>query len=164
MGRRLRAEGESVLPLLLLDPPERALPVSAEKMTDDGLLARLKRRQESGAISAPIDDPVYAGAAVRAARAFEHAIRAHEVQPYEGPVCILSSHERLAGIDSSRLKKIFPGRVERFEVGRTHPDVLDPHNRAFAKALERCLSVIHEYADDPRLPHLARADSPNAFP
>ena len=164
MGRRLRAEGESVLPLLLLDPPERAFPVSAEKMTDDGLLARLKRRQESGAISAPIDDPVYAGAAVRAARAFEHAIRAHEVQPYEGPVCILSSHERLAGIDSSRLKKIFPGRVERFEVGRTHPEVLDPHNRAFAKALERCLSVIHEYADDPRLPHLARADSPNAIP
>jgi len=164
MARRLRAEGESVLPLLLLDPPERAFPVSAEKMTDDGLLARLKRRQKSGAISAPIDDPVHAGAAVRAARALEHAIRAHSVEPYEGPVCILSSHERLAGIDSSRLKEIFPGRVERFEVGRTHPEVLDPHNRAFAEALERCLSVIHEYAADPRLARLGREDSPNAIP
>src|SRR5437870_11739675 len=132
-------------------------------MTYDGLLARLKRRQESGAISAPIDDRVYAGAAVRAARAFEHAIRAHEVQPYEGPVCILSSHERLAGIDSSRLKKIFPGRGERFEVGRTHSEVLDPHNRAFANALERGLSAIHEYANDPRPPHLARAEPSHAL-
>jgi amino acid adenylation domain-containing protein len=164
MARRLRAEGECVLPLLLLDPPERPFPVREEELTDERLLARLKRRQEAGRINASIDDPAHAQAAVRASRAFEHAIRAHEVQPYEGPVCILSSHERMAGIDSSRLKKIFRGRVERFEVGRTHPEMLDPHNRAFAVALERCLSVIHEYADDPRLPHLARADSPNAIP
>jgi thioesterase domain-containing protein len=164
MARRLRAEGECVLPLLLLDPPERPFPVREEELTDERLLARLKRRQQAGRINASIDDPAHAQAAVRASRAFERAIRAHEVQPYEGPVCILSSHERMAGIDPSRLKKIFPGRVERFEVGRTHPDVLDPHNRAFAKALERCLSVIHEYADDPRLPHLARANSPNAIP
>ena len=164
MARRLRAEGESVLPLLLLDPPERAFPVAAEEMTDEGLLARLKRRGQSGQISAPIDDPAHAQAAVRASRAFEHAIRVHEVQPYDGPVCMLSSHERMGGIDSSRLKKVFPGRVERFEVGRTHPEVLDPHNRAFAEALERCLSVIHEYAADPRLAHLPRADSPNAIP
>jgi hypothetical protein len=160
----LRAEGECVLPLLLLDPPERPFPVREQELTDERLLARLKRRQEAGRINASIDDPAHAQAAVRASRAFERAIRAHEVQPYEGPVCILSSHERMAGIDSSRLKKIFPGRVERFEVGRTHPEVLDPHNRAFAVALERCLSVIHEYADDPRLPDLPRADSPNAIP
>jgi len=164
MARRLRAEGESVLPLLLLDPPERAFPVAAEKVTDEGLLARLKLRRQSGRISAPIDDPAHAQAAVRASRAFEHAIRVHQVQPYDGPVCLLSSHERMGRIDSSRLRRTFTGPVERFEVGRTHPEVLDPHNRAFAKALERCLSVIHEYAADPRLDDLARADSPNAIP
>ena len=147
MARRLRAEGESVLPLLLLDPPERAFAVAAEKMTDEGLLARLKRRQEAGRINTSVDDPAHAQAALRASRAFEHAIRVHQVQPYDGPVCMLSSHERMGGIDSSRLKKTFTGPVERFEVGRTHPEVLDPHNPAFAKALERCLSVIHEYAE-----------------
>jgi hypothetical protein len=66
----------------------------------------------------------------------------------------------MAGVDLSRLKKIFPGRVERFEVGRTHPEVFDPHNRAFAVALERCLSVIYEYADEPRRQAAAQALPP----
>jgi amino acid adenylation domain-containing protein len=144
IARRLREAGEFVLPLLLLDPPIRPFAISDTQVTDERLLSRLKWRQRLGRISAPLDDPAYASASVRAARAFEHAIRTHEPQPYDGPVCLLSTRERMHGIDSSRLRKVFTGRIERFEVARTHEELLDVHNLAFAEALARCLSIIHE--------------------
>jgi amino acid adenylation domain-containing protein len=146
MARMLRDAGEPVLPLLLLDPPERPFPMADSRMTKRGLLARLKLRQALGRIDAPIDDPVYARASVRVARALERAIRTHRAQPYDGPVCMLCSHDRMATIEPSRLTAAFTGRVERFDVARTHVESLDPHNPAVAKALARCLSIIHESA------------------
>jgi amino acid adenylation domain-containing protein len=146
MARTLRDAGEPVLPLLLIDPPERPFPMADSRMTERELLARLKRRQALGRIDAPIDDPVYARASVRVARALEHAIRTHQAQPYDGPVCMLCSHDRMATIEPSRLTEAFTGRVERFDVARTHVESLDPGNPAVAKALARCLSIIHESA------------------
>jgi thioesterase domain-containing protein len=146
MARMLRDAGEAVLPLLLLDPPERPFPMADSRMTEQGLQARLGLRQALGRIDAPIVDAVYARASVRAARAFEHAIRTHHAQPYDGPVCMLCSHDRMATIEPSRLTKVYTGRVERFDVARAHAEILDPHNPAVAKALARCLSIIHESA------------------
>jgi thioesterase domain-containing protein len=146
MARTLRDAGESVLPLLLLDPPERPFPTPASQMTERGLLARLRLRHATGRIDASIDDPVYARASVRAAKAFEDAIRTHQAQAYDGPVCMLCSHARMATIESSQLTKVFTGRVERFDVARTHAEILDARNLAFANALARCMSIIHESA------------------
>jgi amino acid adenylation domain-containing protein len=146
MARTLRDAGEPVLPLLLLDPPERPFPMADSRMTERGLLARLRLRRALGRIDAPIDDPVYARASVRAAKAFEHAIRTHKAQPYDGPVCMLCSHDRMATIEPSQLTKVFTGRVERFEVARSHAEILDARNLAFAKALARCMTIIHESA------------------
>src|SRR5262249_25263773 len=91
MAQRLRAEGESVLPLLLLDPPERPFPVADSLVTDERLLVRLQRKQRLGRIIPRMDDPVYARASVRVAKAFERAVRIHRQQPYDGPVCMLST-------------------------------------------------------------------------
>jgi hypothetical protein len=135
MARMLRDAGEGVLPLRLLDPPERPFPMADSRMTEQGLLARLKLRQAMGRIDAPIDDPVYAKAAVRAATAFEHAIRIHRAQPYDGPICMLCSHVRMAKIEHSRVTKVFTGRLERFDVAKTHSEILNPRNPAVAKAL-----------------------------
>jgi hypothetical protein len=147
MARRLREAGEYVLPLLLLDPPLRPFAISDTQVTDERLLSRLKWRQRLGRINAPLDDPAYANASVRAARAFEHAIRTHQPRPYAGPVCMLSTRERIDGIDSYQLRRtLFTGRIERFEVAQTHNEMLDVHNLAFAKALAHCLSTIYESA------------------
>jgi hypothetical protein len=146
IARRLQEADECVLPLLLLDPPLRPFAISDAQVTDERLLSRLKWRQRLGRINAPLDDPAYARAAVRAAKAFEHAIRAHQPQPYAGPVCMLSTGERMDGIDASRLRTLFTGRIERFEVARTHEEMLDVHNLAFAKALAQCLGMIQESA------------------
>jgi amino acid adenylation domain-containing protein len=146
MARRLRASGETVLPLLLLDPPVRPFAMRASGVTEDAMLARLQRRQAMGRIDAPIDDPHYARASVRTAIAFESAIRDHRAVPYDGPVCILSSQDRLAGVPSSELAALFTGPVDRFDVATTHSEILDARNVAFAAALRRCLGIIHDSA------------------
>jgi thioesterase domain-containing protein/acyl carrier protein len=147
MARLLRSSGEAVLPLLLLDPPIRPLAMRDSRVTEDAVLERLQRRQAMGRIDARIDDPHYARASVRTAIAFENAIRRFRPRPYDGPVCILSSADRLAGVPASELGTLFTGPVDRFDVATTHSEILDAHNVAFAAALKRCLGIIHDSAN-----------------
>ena len=99
-----------------------------------------------GRIDVPIDYPVYANASVRVATAFEHAIRSHQPQPYDGTVYILSSRDRTMNSDPSYLQKTFTGKVERFEVATTHTQLLDARSPIFAGHLARCLGMIREAA------------------
>ncbi len=146
MARLLRASGEAVLPLLLLDPPLRPFAMHESRITEDAMLARLRRRHAMGRIEAPIDDPHYARASVRTAIAFESAIRRHRPVPYEGPVCILSSEDRLAGVPSSELTALFTGTLDRFDVATAHSEILDARNVAFGAALRRCMGIVHDSA------------------
>jgi amino acid adenylation domain-containing protein len=148
MAHLLRDEGECVLPLLLLDPPPGTVTESDAALTDERLLARLRWRKRVGRSNAPIHDPEYASAAVRAARAFEHALRKHEPKPYDGPVCMLSTRERMTGGGSASLMRTFTGPVERFEVARTHDELLDAHNPAFEAGLMNSLRAIYRAAEE----------------
>jgi amino acid adenylation domain-containing protein len=156
MARTLRAAGELVLPLLLFDPPERRLRAA---VTEESLLFRLKARRAENRFLTPIEDPRYAAAAVRTARAFEHAIWNHQPQAYDGAVYMLSSRQRMLGANPSYLKKIFTGRVKRFEVGTTHAEALDPRTPAFAEYLARCLGLILGAVGEPDAP----VDVPSGF-
>ena len=144
MARTLEATGQTVLPLLLLDPPERAFAMADTTMTEERLLKRLKNKQLRGTIDAPVDDPVYAGASVRVARALEWAIRSHRPQPYYGPVYVLASRGRSAG--SSALTDLYKGKVTRYEAATTHREILDVRNALFAAQLTRCLEEIRKVA------------------
>lgn len=144
MARMLEDVGEPVLPLLLLDPPERPFAMESAAMTEERLLARLKKKQLRGTVDAPLDDPVYASASVRVARAMEQAIVAYRPQPYYGPVCMLSSHGRIE--ESTALAKLYAGKVVRYEVAATHREILDTHNELFATQLSRCLEEIRKAA------------------
>jgi acyl carrier protein len=139
IARTLRDAGEPVLPLLLFDPPERRLRAA---VTEESLLFRIRARKAEGRFVTPIDDPAYATAAVRTARAFEQAIWSHEPQPYDGPVIMLSSSQRTTGTDSRYLKRLFTGPLQRFEVGATHAEALDARNPLFAEHLARALALI----------------------
>jgi thioesterase domain-containing protein len=139
MARSLRQAGESVLPLLLFDPPDGPLQID---VSEESLLARLKMRRQKGKFATHVDDPAYAMAAVQTAMAFEHAIWKHQPQPYDGPVYMLSSRQRMQSADPSYLKRIFTGKFKRFEVATTHAQVLDPRNPIFAGYLNRCLGLI----------------------
>ena len=149
MARMLREAGEPVLPLLLFDPPERRLRAT---VTEESLLFRIQARKAEGRFLTPIDDPKYATAAVRTAKAFEEAIWNHEPQTYDGPVLMLSSGQRMKGTDSPYLKKLFTGKLQRFQVGATHAEALDARNPVFAEHLARCLATILDAARELEAP------------
>ena len=148
MAHRLRDAGQTVLPLLLLDPPGRPFAMAESRITEQAIIARLKTRQAMGRIAAPVDDPVYAQASARAALAFEKAIRNHRPRPYDGPIYMLSSRDRVDTADADHLRSLFTGRVERFEVAASHVQILDPHNADFARRLAYCLASIRAFASE----------------
>lgn len=141
MARTLRAAGEVVLPLLLFDPPQHRMRAS---VAEADLLTRIRARRSQ--FVKPIDDPEYATASVRTARAFEMAIWDHEPTPYDGAIYMLSSRQRMAQPSTRFMNKLFTGKVERVEVGATHADSLDPRNPVFAENLRRYLTRIAEEA------------------
>lgn len=159
MAHRLRDAGESVLPLLLLDPPGRPFAMAESRVTEEAVIARLKTRSAMGRIAAPVEDPVFARASARAALAFENAIRRHRPHPYDGAVFMLSSQDRMETADPENFRHIFTGPVERFEVATTHVEVLDPHNPLFAKHLAHCLAAIRAASVETRPAH-APASNP----
>jgi thioesterase domain-containing protein len=142
MARQLRAAKQTVLPLLLLDPPERPFATPDVQMSEQGLLARLKMRHAMGRVDTPLDDPVYARSSVRVARAFELAIRQHRPVPYDGPVYMFLSRDRITRSPPAAMQKLFAGKVERFEVATAHSQILDAHNALFASSLAHCLDAI----------------------
>jgi thioesterase domain-containing protein len=146
IARSLREAGEPVLPLLLFDPPDRPFEMDAARVTEQALLNRIRSKQAMGRIAPQIDDPEYAKASVRTALAFEHAIRTHEPQPYDGPVLMISSRARMQKIDPEGLTRLFTGEVQRLEVTTTHKQLLDVRNEDFANHLKRCLGLIETAA------------------
>jgi amino acid adenylation domain-containing protein len=146
MARKLRDEGESVLPLLLLDPPDRLLHAGYSTMSEEAFVNKMKKRRALGRSAGPLDDAVYMKAVMRVALAFEDAIRRHRPRPYDGPVYMLSSRQRIQGRDPGDLRTIFSGETKRFEVGATHKESLDPRNPVFASYLLRCVGLIRDAA------------------
>ncbi len=63
---------------------------------------------------------------------FEQALARHQPLPYDGPVYMLCSRQRSRACDPADWRKLFTGRLKRFEAGATHADALDPRNPVFA--------------------------------
>jgi thioesterase domain-containing protein len=146
MARRLRASGERVLPLLLLDPPNSVLTGGYANLTEEQFEHKMRTRRARGITAGPVDDAGYMNALVRTAMAFERAIRDHRPEPYDGPAYVLASRQRLQHGDSFALRKVLVGRMKRYEVGSTHREALDPRNPVFAASLQRCIGLIREAA------------------
>ena len=146
MARSLREAGESVLPLLLLDPPNSVLHRGYSQLTENEFVDKMKARRGKGHTAGPTENPAYMQAVIRTAMAFEHAIANHRPLPYDGPVYVLSSRQRMQGQDPLDLRRIFTGRYKRYETGTTHAQALDPRNPVFASALRRCVGLIRDAA------------------
>jgi hypothetical protein len=85
-------------------------------------------------------------ALLRTATAFEHALASHRPLPYDGDVYVLSSRQRLQGVDPLHLKQILTGNLKYYDVGSSHADALNPRNPVFAGSLQHCVGLIREAA------------------
>jgi amino acid adenylation domain-containing protein len=149
MARTLRAAGEEVLPLLLLDPPNNVSQPGYWQISENAFVAKMQARHAKGTTAGPTENPAYMRAVIRTTAAFEQAIAKHRPQPYDGPVYVLSSHQRMQRDDPLALRRIFTGRYKRYEVGETHAESLDPRNPVFASTLKRCVGLILDTARSP---------------
>ena len=146
MARSLRAAGEEVLPLLLLDPPNSVSQPGYRQMSEEAFVAKMQARHARGITAGPTEDAVYMRAVIATTAAFEQAIAKHRPLSYDGPVYVLSSHQRMQRGDPLALRRIFTGRYKRYEVGETHAAALDPRNPVFANTLKRCVGLILDAA------------------
>jgi amino acid adenylation domain-containing protein len=142
MGRLLREAGERVLPLLLLDPPDRLLRAGYASMSEEAFVKKMKKRRAMGSSAGPVNDPAYMKAVIRVAMAFEDAIAHHRPRPYDGDVYMLSSRDRSQAQGADELRNVFTGQMKRYEVGTTHAESLNPRNPVFASYLLRCVGLI----------------------
>ena len=146
MARTLRDAGQRVLPLLLLDPPDRAHGEGYAQMAEEQFIAKMKARHALGRTAGPVEDPAYMQVVIRVAKAFEAAVACHQPRPYDGPVYMLASRQRIEHTDPAAWRTILTGRLKRYEVGTTHAQALDPRNPVFASCLLRCVGLIREAA------------------
>lgn len=144
MAQQLRTAGETVLPLLLLDPPNRVSARTQAHADPEHVAGKMRARRDAGRLHAPMEDPEFLAISVQTGAAFNEAIARYVPRPYDGPVYVLSSRHRMKMGDPFDLRKIFTGRVKRYEVGNSHNDALDPRNPLFASTLKRCIGLIHD--------------------
>lgn len=130
MARRLRAEGESVAPLLLFDPPvpPRLRPASALLWRRLALLmlpvlhgvrpvAALIGRRFSRRERTPEE--------LRVWLAFRRASFSYRPVPYDGPVIVLGSRQRNRHFQSGAWSPYLSGTVELHELGAHHREAFD---------------------------------------
>lgn len=150
MAERLRRDGDEVLPLLLFDPKppgprwRRWLPRRRDGGEREWIEHKLRVRCAQGRISGHGDAAPGVVAATDVALAFQHAFRSHAFRPYDGPVCLLASRERLVAWQrGTAARRVFRGPIHMVEAGPTHEDMFDPRNPLFVSQLSRCLARIH---------------------
>lgn len=159
MAKQLSRVGERVAPVLLFDPPVRAvqqMPLAKKcelvrdmypalrsyNMEDyQGLANGLAIRAKEGKIDLDVNDDATIGVTAHVVIGMNIAMNTYLPHPYDGDVLIICSKKRF----ESRKKfgdTLITGRLKFFIVGHTHNDVLDPKNEGFVMALNKCLTLM----------------------
>lgn len=163
MANQLRAEGQTVAPLLLLDPPlvplgdrspwsrwgQRVRILVRRRFPSSPLNAmanRLRMRQRAG-IAAPTGQAMFAQT-VRAAMDFALAGLAHRHWNYDGPVLLLRSRYRLERDGTAggfgTFTRHLTGDVRAFEAGRLHREVVGAESELAVRRIRECVQLARD--------------------
>lgn len=149
MARSLRATGDEVMPLLLIDPPIKPARRGDRTLAKERVLRKLRKRAAQQKIVLALDDEQAIDGSVAVAQAFEQALRNHEPIAYDGPSFVHSSRHRL-GVehwgDPAKRNRVFAQPPVWLPAGESHSDMLDPANEEFARNLRHCLNWIRQGA------------------
>lgn len=136
MANQLRAAGDQVGPLLLIDPPSRL----ASDLVWWRRYRRLARLVAKRLLLRRSPDTVATKVILDFSIARVRFMRWH----YDGPVLILRSADRVKNDGPSRggqFGRHLTGDVQWFEVSATHRDVQKPGNELFARHLRQCADL-----------------------
>ena len=158
MARLLRSTGETVAPLMLIDPPgnppgdrpwlkriERDIMLQIKfnfsRKHRERQIATVNRQMSRGRIQVDTSNQDVLKEALQTQLHLGRALGAYRVPVYAGPVLILGSRDRLSGKTGSLMKKL-TGKVQVFDVADSHYKIHDVGNERFEAALRQCLEII----------------------
>ncbi len=142
MARMLRAVGERIAPLLLIDPPVPPFRSKKSAKILKSLDKRVGTRLEKSPLEFDISNPVRRKGAVQVAKSFENALLKYRCQPYDGPVYLFASSKRLTTDGWARpgkLKQYFSGELLCMEAGPAHGQIINIQNEAFTRHFTSCV-------------------------
>lgn len=142
MAQLLRARGESVGPLILIDPPVPPFTVERANQNIRSLGSGLRALQQRGNVDMDFNDPNRRKGAQQVVVSFEKALVNYRPEPYTGEVFLLATREKLSEAgwgNPAAQNAIFAGTVHCCEVGSRHTEILDTKNEQFARHLTDCV-------------------------
>lgn len=163
MAEIIKESGETLLPILLIDPPPPPFSFMEKKYKSDGEMltalkkkeivdslafsinSRLIQRTKQGRFSLDLANQALRKAAILVALYFEFALASFKPKPYKGEVYLISTKDHLSQNgwgDVVKRKSVFGGSVSVFEVPGTHREILDASNMHFAKQLSHAVNLI----------------------
>jgi amino acid adenylation domain-containing protein len=166
MARQLREAGETVGPLVLIDPPpnppaDRSIYKRTKELIiahynrfknrnrlDERFIRQVAKRSSQGRIRLDVNDGEAMMASQRATLDFKIALLNYRLPVYDGPTLILGTTSRLgkAGADAaSVLMKRLTGKSEIFNVGPKHGEIHDVGNELFAKQMRKVMMIVADY-------------------
>ncbi len=151
MAHLLQAAGETVLPLLLIDPP---VPRFSPEQSADVIKSHsnvVRYLVERGRAQIDFENSNRRNASIRVAESIEYALNHYQPTPYHGPVYLLASRPRLGPGewgDPQTLKTCFAGETHFVEVGVTHLEALGVNSKAFIHGFSDTVRKIREAASE----------------
>jgi thioesterase domain-containing protein/acyl carrier protein len=175
MARQLREAGETVGPLVLIDPPpnppaDRSIYKRNKELliarfqkfkscfgTDQRFIRQVRKRASQGRINIDPYDENAMRESQRATLDFKLALLRYRLPFYDGPVFILGTTSRLGkagAAEASILMKRLVGESRIFNVGPKHGEIHDVGNELFALRMKEVVEeTIKYFADATPMPH-----------
>ena len=168
MAQQLRDAGDTMAPLLLIDPPLRALPKTgidlyrmvrgqigyfrrriSHRLNLHGTQQQravkfLRERLANGALTMEQGKSIAFRSAVSVQHRLQLSLARHHRKPYTGKVCLLASEYRL---QADYRGFGLTGEVRRYPVEGDHNDVLNVNNDVFATQMRSCMQYIQAELD-----------------
>jgi amino acid adenylation domain-containing protein len=163
MAHQMRQAGDTVAPLLLIDPyfhgmqrsrinikqllrahlryfyKQWSYALNRKDHQENLMIEMVRRRMAKGAMAAGKKGDVAIGSSVHVENRLQLALARHRPSPYSGDIYLLSSKKRKRQ-DYTRFGLV--GEVRSYVVAAKHENVLDVNNRRFAKRMKACVRDI----------------------
>ena len=147
----LRLSGERVSPLVLVDPPVPPFTADEAAKNVQSLEPGLRSLAQKGNIEFDFNDPYRRKGAVNVVVSLENALVQDPAVPYDGPVYLLASREKLSQSgwgNQQTLKSRFCGPLQIIEIGLRHTQILEVGNQQFAGHLAQCIRSARQAITD----------------
>jgi hypothetical protein len=152
MARLLQGNGEQVFTLLLIDMSLPNYSAQSARNSNQILPDRILQRSAAGNIDFDLDDPMRWKGADAVEKNFGNALTRYRPTPYDGPVFMITSSDRLRSGNGwgnpSTFNKVFSGKVDFFEAGKSHDQIFDVQNERFASILRHCVEFVRSGRPD----------------